>query len=179
MFTEITIARMLTGWLLVLMMLIGFMTYNNKNGTRINVGPSNSLVIFGALVDTNEKYIGVVVLCVVNSAIRVMNSNIIHAWVINNIQDTKIYFKVNESHAYEITAIHAVYTFVDWYFYMNIILSQIDLFLIEMGVDLVMAILTTRHYLNVKEMSETIKPENESDCSVKNYILTGQTDTEV
>ncbi len=168
---------MLLCWLFILMFLIGYMTCNNKNDTTIKFGPSDSLVIFGALVDTNEKYIGVVVLCIVNSAVRVMNTNIIHAWVINNIQDTKIYFKVNALQAYEITAIHAVYSFVDWYFYMNIILSQIDLFLIEMGVDLVMAILTTRYYLNIKENSE--KPTGTDSDSVKNYILTGQTDTEV
>ena len=175
MFTEIGIARLLLGWLSILIVLIGIMTYNNKNG---KFGPSDSLIIFGMLVNTKEKYIGVVILCVVNSAIRVMNTNIIHAWVINNIQDTKIYFKVDTYHAYEITAIHAVYSFVDWYFYMNIILSQTDLFLIEMVVDLVMAMLTTRHYLIIKEMSEMEEKTSEME-GVKNYILTGQNDTEV
>ena len=161
---------------MILMILIGIMTYDDTNQeVKSHIGPSNSLVIFGMRVNTNQKYIGVVVLCIVNSAVRVMNTNIIHAWVINNIQDTKIYFKVNTSHAYEITAIHAVYSFVDWYFYMNIILSQIDLFMIEMVVDLAMAVLTTRYYLDIKKKSESEFVED----GVKNYILTGQIDSEV
>jgi hypothetical protein len=136
------------------------------------IGPSDSLIIFGAVINTDKKYAAVIVLCVFNSAIRVMNTNIIHAWVINHIQDTKIYYKVNPHHAYEITAVHAVYGFVDWYFYMNIILSQVDLFMVEMVVDLCMAILTTRYYLNVKsEMKTSILTDAED---LKNYVLTSQ-----
>ena len=63
-----------------IMILIGIMTYDDTN----HIGPSDSLVIFGMRVNTNQKYIGVIVLCIVNSAVRVMNTNIIHAWVINN-----------------------------------------------------------------------------------------------
>ena len=158
------------------MILIGIMTYGNKSQEKTKFGPNDSLVIFGTLVNTNEKYLGVVVLCIMNSAIRVMNTNIIHAWVINNIQDTKIYFKVNASHAYEITAVHAIYSFVDWYFYMNIILSQIDLFLIEMVVDLMMAIVTTRHYLTIKEKGGVV---DEVKDDAVTYMLASQAESEV
>lgn len=171
MLTEITIARILVAWLCVLVTLIGFMSYNDTN-VKTNIGPSESLIIFGATINTTKKYIAVVVLCIFNSAVRTMNSNIIHPWVINNVQDTKIYFKVNIYHAYEITAIHAVYGFIDWYFYMNIILSQIDLFMVEMIVDLIMAMLTTKYYLYLKTQSR-VQVSLETDY-IKNYILTGQ-----
>jgi len=170
MFNELIISRILLFWLTVLLSFICLMTYNNK----MVIGPSDSLIIFGAVVNTYSKYAAVIVLCVFNSAIRVLNTNILHAWVINNIQDTKIYYKVNTYHAYEITTIHAVYGFVDWYFYMNIILSQIDLFMVEMVVDLGMAILTTKYYLNIKsDMQKSLLSESED---IKNYILTGQED---
>jgi hypothetical protein len=148
------------------------MSYNDET-VHTNIGPSDKLIIFGSQINTNIKYAFVVVLCVFNSAIRVLNTNIIHAWVINNIQDTKIYYKVNTRHAYEITSIHAVYSFVDWYFYMNIILSQIDLFMIELVVDLIMAILTTRYYLNIKAQQNHPKIQS---ADVKNYILASQLD---
>ena len=173
MLPEITIACILLTWLFVLMSIIGIMTYNEST-IHSNIGPSEALIIFGTTINTNKKYAAVVVLCVCNSAFRVMNLNIIHSWIINNVQDTKIYYKVNTCHAYEITAIHAVYGFVDWYFYMNIILSQIDLFMVEMVVDLTMAILTTRYYLYVKSQTQppdALLPEDE-----KIYILTSQTD---
>ena len=191
MFRELTIARILLAWITLLMTFIAIMSYNDTN-VQPNIGPSDSLIIFGTPINTNKKYAGVVVLCIFNSAIRTMNSNIIHAWVINNVQDTKIYFKVNTYHAYEITGIHAVYSFVDWYFYMNIILSQVDLFLIEMSVDFIMAILTTRYYLKIKdellmqqmEMKiqmelQTINPLSHENKKVKNYILTSQNDVDI
>ena len=182
MLTEITISRILLTWLFILIILIGIMSYNETN-LITNIGPSDSLIIFGTPINTNKKYTGVVVLCIFNSAIRTMNSNIIHAWVINNVQDTKIYFKVNAFHAYEITAIHAVYSFVDWYFYMNIILSQIDLFAIEMIVDLIMALLTTKYYLFIKtqnqpQLQNQLQNQLQTD-DVKNYILTSQNDIDV
>ena len=171
MLQEITIARVLLTWLFILLALIIFMSYNDKN-VKIHIGPSDELIIFGTTINTNKKYVAVVMLCIFNSAIRTMNSNIIHPWVINNVQDTKIYFKVNIYHAYEITAIHAVYGFIDWYFYMNIILSQIDLFMVEMIVDLIMAMLTTKYYLYIKAQTLAQLPiETEY---IKNYILTGQ-----
>ena len=171
MLEEITIARILLTWLFILLALITVMSYNDKT-VKIHIGPSDSLIIFGTTINTNKKYVAVVMLCIFNSAVRTMNSNIIHPWVINNVQDTKIYFKVNIYHAYEITAIHAVYGFIDWYFYMNIILSQIDLFMVEMVVDLIMAMLTTKYYLYIKAQTLAQLPiETEY---IKNYILTGQ-----
>lgn len=172
MLHELTISRILLVWLTILLTFICIMSYH-KN---MIIGPSDSLVIFGAMINTDKKYAAVIVLCVFNSAIRVMNMNIIHAWVINHIQDTKIYYKVNPHHAYEITAVHAVYGFVDWYFYMNIILSQIDLFMVEMVVDLCMAILTTRYYLNIKSEMRTAMLTDSDD--LKNYVLTSQVDVD-
>jgi hypothetical protein len=171
MIQEITIARILLAWLFILLALITFMSCNDKN-VKIHIGPSDELIIFGTTINTNKKYVAVVMLCIFNSAIRTMNSNIIHPWVINNVQDTKIYFKVNIYNAYEITAIHAVYGFIDWYFYMNIILSQIDLFMVEMVVDLIMAMLTTKYYLDIKKQSLALLPIEAE--YIKNYILTGQ-----
>ena len=175
MLAEITVSRILLSWLFILTTLIALMSYNDKN-VKLTIGPSDSLIIFGATINTTKKYVAVVLLCIFNSAIRTMNSNIIHPWVINNVQDTKIYFKVNVYHAYEITAIHAVYGFVDWYFYMNIILSQIDLFMVEMVVDLIMAMLTTKYYLYIKMQART-QITQEVDY-IKNYMLTSQDDVD-
>lgn len=171
MLQEITVARILLTWLLILIALITFMSYNDKN-VKIHIGPSDSLIIFGTTINTNKKYVAVVMLCIFNSAVRTLNSNIIQPWVINNVQDTKIYFKVDIYHAYEITAIHAVYGLIDWYFYINIILSQIDLFMVEMIVDLIMAVLTTKYYLYIK--AQTLSQIPIEAEYIKNYMLTCQ-----
>ena len=172
MIQEITVSRILLAWLCLLLTAIAIMNF--IDGNNIKIGPSDSLIIFGTKINTTQKYLSVVLLCICNSSFRVLNVNIIHAWVVNNIQDTKLYFKVNTYQAFEITAVHAVYGFVDFYFYVNIVLSQFDLFAIEMFVDLTMALMTTGYYLNVKTQAhENIITQSEE---IKNYILGGQID---
>ena len=159
-------SRILLAWLGLLLTAIAIMSNNN-----VKIGPSDSLILFGTPINTTQKYLSVVLLCICNSAFRVLNVNIIHAWIINNIQDNKIYIKVNTYQAYEITATHAVYGCVDFYFYVSIVLSQIDLFAIEMFVGLVMALLTTGYYLNIKtQIHANIISQSEE---IKNYVLTG------
>ena len=61
---------------------------------------------------------------------------------------------------------------------MNIILPQIDLFMVEMVVDLCMAMLTTRYYLNVKsDMKKTML--SDTDDLKKYSLITSQTDMDV
>ena len=81
MLTEITISRILLGWLSILMTLIAVMSYDEKN-VKTYFGPNDSLIIFGTIINTNKKYAAVVILCILNSAFRTINLNIIHAWVI-------------------------------------------------------------------------------------------------
>jgi hypothetical protein len=141
MLPEVAVARILWGWLFIIFILL------STNTERTHFGPNDTLIIFETTINTKEKYAGIVVLSICNSAIRAMNTNVLYPWIINNIQDTKTDQKVNEFNAYEITAVHSIYCFVDWYIYMNILLSQIDLFMIEVVVDLIVALFTTRYYL--------------------------------
>lgn len=146
MLPEVAVARILCSWIFILTAFISIITLNES----INIGPSENLIIFGTTIDTTEKYAVIVILSICNSAVRTMNTHILYPWVINNIQDSKN--QVNKYHAYEITAVHSIYGFVDWYIYMNILLSQLDLFVLEMVVDLTMALLATKYYLEREEV---------------------------
>ncbi len=170
MINEIIVSRILLTWLCLLFTAITIMNYYED----VKIGPSDSLIVFGTKINTTQKYISVVLLCICNSSFRVLNVNIISAWVINNIQDTKLYFKVNTFQAYEITSVHALYGFVDLYFFVNIVTSQVDLFAIELFVDLIMALITTGYYLNIKVQAHANLITQSEE--IKNYILTGQID---
>jgi hypothetical protein len=50
--------------------------------------------------------------------------------------------------AYESAFIITIYTWFDWFLYYNILLSQIDILLIEIVIDIIMAGLVTNYYLN-------------------------------
>lgn len=170
MISEIIVSRIVLAWLCLLFTAIAIM----MNEHEIKIGPSDSLIIFGTTINTTQKYVSVVLLCICNSSFRVLNVNIIRAWVVNNIQDTKVYVKVNPAQAYEITATHAIYGFVDLYVCVNIVLSQVDLFAIEMLVDLIMALLTTSYFLNIKTQTHANLISQSEE--IKNYVLTGQID---
>jgi hypothetical protein len=155
MLPEVAVARILCSWIFILTAFILVITLNEK----INIGPSDNLIIFGTTIDTSEKYAVIVILSICNSAVRTMNTLILYPWVINNVQDSNSKNQTNEYHAYEITAVHSIYGFVDWYIYMNILLSQFDLFMLEMVVYLITALLTTKYYLEREKSGEKSERE--------------------
>jgi hypothetical protein len=85
-------------------------------------------------------------------------------WVTNSIQDiTKPKPKNIHMFAYETAIIITVYTWFDWFLYYNILVSQIDLLLVEISMDLIMSLVITHYYLN-NEMPIKNKNKNELDC---------------
>jgi hypothetical protein len=73
--------------------------------------------------------------------------------------------------AYEVTNIVTIYTWVDWYVYMNLLLAQVDLFLTEMFADVLMSVLTTYYYLNTDPVTNNDKTEEEDIEIVKNPMI--------
>jgi hypothetical protein len=57
---------------------------------------------------------------------------------------------VNKVDAYTISFISTIYNWVDFFMYMNILLSQIDMLLIEISADLIMNAILTTYYLRSK-----------------------------
>ena len=63
--------------------------------------------------------------------------------------------------AYESAFIITIYTWFDWFLYYNILVSQIDLLLVEITMDLIMAGIITNYYVNHEII--VIKPKSEYD----------------
>ena len=115
-------------------------------------GPNPSLVVFGLQIDTYSKYGVIVVYCFVNSLLRSAYRDILLAWQTNSVQDiTKTKKKEMKCFAYEVSLVTTIYGWMDWYIYINLLLTQVDMILIEICSDLFMSFATTRYYLEVKE----------------------------
>ena len=72
-------------------------------------------------------------------------------WVTNSIQDITKPKPINiHIFAYESAFIITIYTWFDWFLYYNILISQIDLLVIEISMDLIMAGIITNYYINYK-----------------------------
>ena len=123
------------------------------------IGPSDDLTILGFVISDWNKYLCVIGYCFINSIIRSLYHNILSPWITNCIQDktrpiqSNIYWFAYES-AYVIT----LYNWFDWFLYYDILLSQLDLLLVEISIDLVMSGIVTRYYLHC--LSNFVNLEN-------------------
>lgn len=152
------VSRAISIWMLVVSCsIIGLSKYANENQKKFyRFGPNSDLKILGLNIDNGGKYFVVVIYCFINSMFRTLYQSILHAWLINNIQDESKEKPINiKGFAYEITCITTIYMWFDWFIYMNILLSQIDMVLIEICADLWMSVITTMYYLKTGPKTET------------------------
>jgi hypothetical protein len=142
----IFICRIISLWIILS---IGFVIYFSiKESIDFQIGPNPDLFILQIAIDTKAKYITVILFCFSNSIFRSLQHNVLQPWIINNIQDTTNLNKsINHLSSYEISIISTIYTWFDFFMYMNILMSQMDLFLVEVSVDVIITIIITNYYL--------------------------------
>ncbi len=146
------ISRIIAIWMFfVLGTFLGCLRWIHEDNHFYHFGPSKNLVILGFTIDTVYKYLALVSYCFINSMMRTLYSTILNVWMMNTIQDETVEKprEINKL-AYEINTVCTIYVWFDWFIYMNILLSQIDMVLIEITADLLMSTLTTRYYLSKK-----------------------------
>ena len=148
---ERTVSRVLILWMMMVATMITLM-YQYANPTNVSfyrVGPSSTLMIMGFVIDSTGLYVGVISYCVINSMIRTACHDLLHPWLTHRIQDRTVAKPPEIAPiAYEITMVTVVYFWVDWFIYLNILLSQMDMLLAEIIADLIVSVLVTRYYLN-------------------------------
>lgn len=125
-----------------------------KNGASFKdfyqFGPSKNLVILGLVVDNYALYFGVVFYSFVNTVIRNMNNQVVCAWITLVVHNTTISKNdIPYLYIYEITLMSAFYTYIDWFIYLNLVFSQIDIILIELAGELFITFMVTRMYLSI------------------------------
>jgi hypothetical protein len=97
--------------------------------------------------------------------IRALNHNILQSWIINTIQDKQNNTRINALQAYEVSITSVIYNWFDFFMYMNILMSQIDMLLIEISADIIMTTLLTGYYIKVNK--------KRTDCDYENIDLQG------
>jgi hypothetical protein len=144
---EIIISRIISFWIIGIMSFLFF--YTDKD--TFPIGPNPELYILHIQIDTNVKYISVVSFCFCNSVFRSLNHNILQPMIINTIQDiTNKTTIMSNSLSYEISCISTIYNWFDFFMYMHILMSQIDLLFVEVSADIIMTIIITKYYLDRK-----------------------------
>lgn len=143
--------RVLQFWTVSVLVALGLLL---QKGAALNnfyqYGPSKNLIILGLVIDTYALYIGVVCYSFFNTVIRNLNNKIVAAWITLVIHDTTIpKHDLSHLYIYEITLMSSIYTYIDWFIYLNLVFSQLDIVLIEFAGEMLITFIVTRMYLSV------------------------------
>ena len=144
---EIRVARIITLWMASIVAIMGFVASDNP---IFQFGPNENLYILNVAIDTPTKYAVIVSVCFVNSGIRTMNNNILKPGIINVIQDKTNSTRITYTQSYELSFVNTIYNWFDFFLYMNILLSQIDMLLVEVIADLIVTFFLTTDYVRSK-----------------------------
>lgn len=158
---EKIVCRSIFGWICLVSLFIGIL-HNETNIVNpfYNIGPNTFLVILGFNINNYRKYSLIVGYCFINSIFRSLFHNILIPWVTNSIQDiTKPKPKSIHMFAYESAFIITIYTWFDWFLYYNILVSQVDLLIVEITMDIIMACIITKYYIHYEITSNKQKIE--------------------
>lgn len=143
--------RVLQFWTASVLVSLGVLL---QKGTALNhfyqFGPSDNLIILGLVINSYALYAGVVFYSFFNTVIRNLNNQIVRSWITLVIHDTTIP-KIDLSHLYiyEITLMNAIYSYIDWFIYLNLVFSQLDIVLIEFAGEMFITFIVTRMYLSI------------------------------
>lgn len=148
---ERKVSRIITIWIMIVLYFFyaTFSLISEDQRQFFMIGPSDKLVIFGIKINNYYKYQTIIFYCFINSIIRATNHNILAPWITNSVQDiTNIKTNKIKTFAYEATFVATIYSWVDWYIYVNILLSQVDMIVVEIVADLLATGCSTYYYLN-------------------------------
>jgi hypothetical protein len=117
--------------------------------TFYTFGPSSTFIILGITIDTPLKYSIVVLYSVLDTLVTALLYQVVTPWLTLVVHDTTV-VKTHLSYflIHEISIISRIYAWVDWLLYINILLSQIDVALIQLLTDALCTIYITYVYLD-------------------------------
>jgi hypothetical protein len=142
-----TIMRCMLGWAGFCLVFLCFSVDGKDDGTFFRFGPNSKLSIFSTKIDSAGKYLIVVMYTIVSTVVRTLQQEIISPWVIQNVQNDKPKDDFTVKYAQEISLGECIYRWFDWFMYMNILLAQVDMMIIELFGNLICVYYVTRMYI--------------------------------
>jgi len=169
----IYVSRIVSAWMGMIAVLMACIAKGEGDDRSkfYRFGPQPDLVILGYAIDTPAKYAWIIVYALLNTTVRNMNHNIITPWITLNVQDMSpeacaAKKRLNVRHVYELSIVSTLYSWFDWLIYINMLLAQVDMMIIEMGTDVLAMMVITYGYMNVnvdQDVNERPKEKRERE----------------
>lgn len=168
---ELITGRVIVFWMIfVISCFIGILSSGIDRPQIFQFGPNENLFILDIRVNTIEKYLAVVAFCFLNSFIRGSNNYVLYSWITHNVQDKLPDETASVYESYKLSYIATIYHWFDWFMYMNILLSQIDMLLIEIAGDLIVTTILTAYYLRFKDIPNKKSQQIKSNQRLKSRL---------
>jgi hypothetical protein len=147
---ENRISKLLLGWVGIASGALCYMILSSPEKSKFfQAGPNPDFYIIGIHINTFPKYSAITAFCLINSIVRTFNNELLKPFIINKIQDKSKPLDIAAYNTYEITTVSCLYVWFDFFMYINVSLSQIDMFLIETIADLIITGVLTTYYIRV------------------------------
>jgi hypothetical protein len=170
---HIVVSRFTSAWMFLGIFIIAT---SKKSSPFFENGPNDNLSILGVSINTYPKYIGLLFYTVVNTCIRSAVHNIVSPWVLLNVQDKT---KPWQKNSYEISTNLTIYIWFDWFVNMNVLLSQIDIAIIDLLTETAMCLIITQRFkiqrILVAECEATQSASNSQNVVVDCVQVRGRT----
>lgn len=149
-----------------------------SNTNYFRFGPNEDFLVFGIQVNTYPRYFMLCFYGIINAGVRALYQNVVHPWMLHNVQDETVEKKQEiHAYAYQCTVVSTAYIWFDWFIYMNVLLSQFDMLLMELSADAVVTLTTTYIYLhpNIIDKFRTQNKKNSENDSKRIEEKEGET----
>ena len=147
------ITQVYTAWMTAVMIAVTVVCTSDTNlpNKFFRAGPHSDMIVLNVPINTYGKYSLIVIYCVINSAMRSIKLGVLQAWLINDVQNDKPISPALVWQSYEVSVINCLYSWFDWFISINLLLSQIDIMMIEVVSDTITTIITNKIYIANKK----------------------------
>lgn len=152
-FNHITVSRIASLW-----MFLGLIIISSGKSSFYSSGPNEKLAIMGVRIDTYPKYFFLIIYTFVNTCIRASIHNIVSPWILLHVQDET---KPWQKGSYELSINLVLYIWFDWFVNMNVLLSQVDIAIIDLFTEVLMCVIITKNYKRLKSLQPVIDNKEE------------------
>jgi hypothetical protein len=148
---EILVAYVILFWIFIIGVNLTYFASSSTQTPFYNIGPNENLVVLNIRINTPFRYFAITVYSILNNIVRNLNNNILSPWITHNIQDNTEEAKTRKislDHrvAHIINVVNNIYRWFDFLIYIHLLLSQIDLFLIESCSDVIIVTVITQFW---------------------------------
>lgn len=144
-----TVAKCVLGWIGVVCFILIFAFYAGSSVQQsfFTCGPNEHLQLLGVRIDTWTRYAAVVAYTVGSTCFRTLHVEVLSPWIMQSVQNNDAKCKYTMDHAMFVIMVSVVFTWLDWFMYLNILLSQLDFLLVEIAGNVWVTLLTTKQYM--------------------------------